>query len=201
MNRRLALGVVTVAIAGFAFAPATANAAVCAAGQTEQSTYPPCTSGISDRTAFPGETETVSVPSGTFTPDETVEYGVRSNYQKLGTTTAAANGSASATFAVPMNLEAGQHEVVFTGLTSHKEADVAFTVIPASSSAPSGSSSAPSGLTGSSGSSGASSDSLPRTGSTGVIPMTAASIGLVLLGGGVIVVARRRHDRSLSTSR
>ena len=46
MNRRLAPAIVAVAIAGFAFVPATANAAVCAPGQTEQNTYPPCTAGI-----------------------------------------------------------------------------------------------------------------------------------------------------------
>jgi len=181
MNRRLAPAVVAVAIAGFAFVPATANAAVCAPGQTEQSTYPPCTAGISDSTVAPGQPLTVSFPSGTFTPGETVEYGVRSTYQKLGTTTAAANGSTSATLTVPMNLGDGQHEVVFTGLTSHKVATMAFKVIPASSSGSSGSrgatlpgsSSGPSGLT-----------------------MTAAGIGLALLGGGIVVAARRRHHES-----
>ncbi|HEY5182802.1 MAG TPA: hypothetical protein VIJ07_24045 [Dermatophilaceae bacterium] len=107
MNRRLAPAIVAVAIAGFAFVPATANAAVCAPGQTEQNTYPPCTTGISGSTASPG---------------------------------------------------------------SSGSSDTRGATLP-------GSSSGPSGLT-----------------------MTAAGIGLVLLGGGIgggiVVAARRRHHES-----
>jgi LPXTG-motif cell wall-anchored protein len=142
-------------------------------------TDPTAEESVSDSTVEPGQELTASTAAGSFPPGSEVEVGVESTYQRVGTTTAAANGSARFTFEVPRNLEPGEHNVVFTG--SGNTERVPFTVVGASGGA--GTGSATDTVAG----------QLPRTGTNDFVPLTVAGAGLVLVGTGVVVAARRRR--------
>lgn len=145
----------------------------------EQFCYPPpCTSSISDDTVAPGDELTVSSGPGSFTPGETIEYGVESTYQRLGEVRADATGAAVVTFAMPTNLELGRHHVVFTSLLTGKQVRVPFTLISAPAAAPAG------GL--------------------GLLALVALAVGVALLAAvvtGGVLLRRQRQQLAALTER
>jgi hypothetical protein len=83
---------------------------------------------LADSTVGAGDAMTVTVPAGTFTPEETVLAEVRSTPIPVGSAVADAAGGLSFRFALPSALPAGQHSVVLTGQTSGVQASAAFTL-------------------------------------------------------------------------
>ena len=142
---------------------------------------PPCAPGITDSTVVPGQTVTVSSGTGSYEPGESVEYGVESVYQRLGQTTANANGAAVVTFRMP-DLPIGRHSVVFTSLVDGDQVRVPFTVSSAAAARARAAVSPSVGW-------------LPRTGSAELVLLAAAGAGLFATGTGVLLSVRRRRGR------
>jgi LPXTG-motif cell wall-anchored protein len=144
--------------------------------------YPPGNSSnaqISDTTVTPGASVTVS-DSGN-DPFEQVDVDVHSVQVFVGSTTANGRGVATLTFTVPTSLPAGHHTVVMVGQTSGHTGSVGFTIVRSGSTNPASSGSG-----------------LPFTGGNDIWQMTAAGVGLVLVGGIALVVVRRRRHAGLA---
>jgi LPXTG-motif cell wall-anchored protein len=111
-----------------------------------------------------------------FDANEGVNGFIHSARVFIGHTTSNGNGVANLTFTVPTTLAAGHHTVELVGQRSGVAESVGLTVVAgAGSSASSGS-------------------GLPFTGGNDILPMTAAGVGLVLVGGLALVAARRRRS-------
>jgi LPXTG-motif cell wall-anchored protein len=139
---------------------------------------------VSDSTVTTDQVLTATTPADSFAAGTPVEVGVESRYQRVGQTTAAANGSAQFTFNVPDNLAPGQHNVIFTGAGPNGAPNtvrIPFTVVRESGA---GAGSGPS----------TAGTALPLTGRDDLIPLAAAGAGLVVVGAGTVVVARRRRS-------
>lgn len=160
---------------------AVLGTAGAAAAQTAEC-YPSCPRSISDSTPVPGQTVTVTTAAGSFAAGEAVEYGVESTYQRLGTTTADATGAAGATFRIPTDLDAGRHDVVFTG-TSGTVVRVGFRVVSAADDGRDDRDRDGDGVGG----------ALPFTGSGDIVAISSTGAALVVAGVGLVVVARRRR--------
>lgn len=173
MKGLTALSLAGVAVFGFQ-APALA--------QTFCEQYPndpSCSEGVSDSTAEPGQPLTATTAPDSFTPGSPVEVGVESTYQRVGSTTAAQNGSANLTFTVPTNLSPGRHHVVFSGVRNGvpNQERIPFTVVGSQATGAAKSASR-----------------LPRTGDDTLIPLTLVGLSLIALGTATVVAARRRRD-------
>lgn len=167
--RKLASAVAAASLAGVAVLGVAAPAAA--------QEYPPAPApAISDATVVAGQTVTVVAPPGTFTPDTTVTVTVP-GLDISGTVDAAADGGAAFDFVVPADAQPGNYEVVFAA--DGQTVTVPFAVVEAAG-AP-----AEQDTQGS---------ALPRTGSDTVIPLTLAGVGLVAVGGGLVLSARRRRS-------
>lgn len=137
--------------------------------------YPPSGGGsISDVQPQPGEQVTVIARTGEFRAGERVEVGVESTYTKVTTVTANSRGGATATFALPATLEAGNHSAVLTGLTSGNVLRIGFTIAGPASVV-------------------SSTSDLPTTGASSTLPLTVSGVGLSVVGLGIVVAARRRR--------
>lgn len=169
---------ITAALAALLMSGLALLAAPLASAQEQLCYPPPCTSSISDDTPEPGEEMTVSSGPGSFTPGETIEYGVESTYQRLGETKADAAGAAIATFAVPTNLELGGHHVVFTSVLTGNQVRVRFTLVGA-----------PAAL---------------QSNGLGLGAVTALALGAALLAAfatGGVLLRRQRHQIAALTAR
>lgn len=143
---------------------------------------------VSDSTPARGQQMRATSGTGSFDPGTQVEYGVRSTYIRLGTTTVDATGAADATFTLPTSLADGQHHVVFTGVKNGVPTTVRLPVTV--SGGATGASTSRTVVDSRAGLLGA----LPRTGSQDLVPVGAAGITLIVVGAGVAVVARRRRQ-------
>lgn len=152
------------------------------AGVASAQQYPPAREGgVSDENAERGQRMSASSGCARFAPGRSVAFGVESEYQQLGTTTADETGEAEATFTVPSNLSNGRHHVVFTGEGVDGETNtvrIPFQVT--------GTAGAPGQTTNGS--------ALPRTGADQLVPLTVAGLTLVTVGAGIVVLARRRRE-------
>lgn len=124
----------------------------------------------SDRTSVAGE-KIVRVIAG-FQPREEVKLVLNSDPVVLGTFTADAQGVVTAEFTLPAGTALGEHTLVFDGnMGTHYEETITVTsATPVQA---------------------ASSDSLAYTGASVALPL-ALGTGLLALGGGALVVSRRR---------
>lgn len=180
----LAAAVASAAL-GFA-SPATAQAPVC----TSNGAYPPvftCAAGTSLSTTVinvNGVNVQVRVvfPAGTFQPGEPVTFVVRSEPQFVGTFNADAQGGLDTTITLPNDLEVGRHSIVATGQRSGTVARTTFQVVARGGL---GSTDAE-----------AAGGSLTRTGSDSTLPLAVSGVTLVLLGGAMVLIARRSNNTS-----
>lgn len=140
---------------------------------------PPCAPGISDSTTVAGQPVTVTSGNESFEPDEAVEYGVQSVYQRIGRATANAAGAVVVTFRMP-TLASGNHHVVFTSLVDGDQVRVPFTVLTAAATRARTTVSLGDGK-------------LSRTGSTELLLLAAGGAGLFVAGAAVVLSVRRRR--------
>ncbi|HWG93539.1 MAG TPA: LPXTG cell wall anchor domain-containing protein [Mycobacteriales bacterium] len=153
--------------------------------------YPPgqCRRTTSDSTPARGQSITVTSGSGTFDPGSQGRFGVQSTYQELGGFTADTTGNAAVTFTVPSTLSDGQHNVVFRGVLNGAPNEVRVPITVSGSVAGAGA-----GASNGRGNPGTAAGRLPRTGADHVLELTAAGVGLVVVGGAVVVASRRRRE-------
>ena len=160
--------------------------AVPASAQTYPPTSPPGNSGntpagtvaqgvpFRDGTVVrPGQRGTASFPAGSFTPGSEVTgtFGGTA----VGTAIVGKDGSVNFPFTIPDTATFGAGTLVLSGVSNG--ASTRRTV----------------GLT-VAGAAGGGALGLPRTGTDAVVPMAASGIALVVVGAGVVVVARRRRS-------
>ncbi len=179
----------------------------CEAGGANgnQPNYPPGRrrESISDSRVERGQRVSASSGCSEFAPGQLVRFGVqtKSGFQQLGTVIATADGEAIATFTVPLNLANGQQQFVFRGLGLNgvmNEVRIPFVVTggPTAAAPGGGQGAAPGGGQGAAPGGGTISVGgvqLPRTGSDTLVPLLLAGVGLVTVGTGMVVVARRRR--------
>lgn len=179
---RVSAGVGALALSGMALVglatPASAQAAPAACAQGVLEAYPPgqTQQAVSDST--PNRGQLISACVRGFKPSSSFEFGVESTYMKLGTGTVNAGGVANASFNVPTTISLGPHSVVFIGTRNGAPATVRIPINVQGNQA--------SGPVG----------GLPRTGSDEIVPLTAAGLGLVAAGAGLVVLARRHRRES-----
>lgn len=164
-------------------AVAAATSASMLAFAAPAAAYPPvhsCQATISDTTPARGASVTAS--AGCFQSGEQVNGNVHSATVFVGSTTANSNGRATLTFTVPSSLPTGHHTLELIGQTSGHVATEGFTLTRSAAN-----------TTRTSSGSG-----LPFTGGSDIWPMTAAGVGLVLVGGAAIAVVRRRRHSGLA---
>ena len=160
--------------------------AVPASAQTYPPTSPPGNSGntpagtqaqgvpFRDGTVVrPGQRGTVAFPAGSFTPGSEVTgtFGGTA----VGTAIVGKDGSVNFPFTIPRSAGAGEVTVLISGVSNGASTQRTLTLTVAGAAA--------GGALG-----------LPRTGSDAVVPMAASGIALVVVGAGVVVVARRRRS-------
>jgi LPXTG-motif cell wall-anchored protein len=144
--------------------------------------YPPGNSSnasMTDTNVTPGETVTGQDTGND--PGEQVNGYVHSVRVFVGSTTANGNGVATLTFTVPKSLAAGSHTFQLVGQTSGHVGSASFTISKSGSTSPASSGSG-----------------LPFTGGNDIWQLTAAGAGLVLVGGALLVVRRRRSHSGLA---
>ncbi len=143
--------------------------------------YPPgqCKKGASDTTPTRGQSVTFTSGSGAFGAGQNVIFGI-CGLDPIGTTTTDSTGNATVTFQIPSSLSNGPQATCFTGGGSTVR--VNFTLV------------------GGSGAGGSSGSSLPRTGADHIVELGVAGAGLVVLGAGAVVVARRRRETGLTAA-
>lgn len=139
--------------------------------------YPPgqCRAGVSDNTVTPGQRVTFTSGSDACPPNSSVTVRVIST---TDTTQSDSFGNSTYDFTVPQGTRPGRQELSFSCVLSSNVVRVPFTVVAAAA---------------------ARSDStragaLPRTGADHVTELAAAGIGMVLIGAGTTLVARRRRN-------
>jgi len=128
----------------------------------------------------PGENFTVT--GCCFDPDSKVDASFHSTPIPLGALTADSVGKVSGSFTVPDGVEPGAHKVVLSGmangvaltLSADLQVDVAGTTAAAGS--------------------------LPVTGSNNTGPYTAIGAGLIVAGGALVLIVRRRREDQLVTN-
>jgi hypothetical protein len=128
---------------------------------------------------------TVDVLARGFAKGESVKVTVHSTPTELGNVTASNDGIAAVQLKV-VNLEPGDHSLVFVGETSNKTVTWKFRVAGQKSTTPT----PPTDVLGDKNSSGG--GSLPFTGSGNVVPMALAGLALTGAGVGFLQLARRR---------
>jgi len=148
----------------------------------QEAKYPPAAgsdvAGVTDATATAGQPITADTGTG-FCPAGSAVTVAVTGTDITGQTTADADGRSEFTFDAPS--QPGAYEVVFT-CADGSDVAVSFTVeSPATGGA------VPDTGNGGGG-------ALPRTGSDSIVPLTLTGLGLVGVGGGIIVAARRRRQ-------
>ncbi len=149
-----------------------AQAASCTATSASPVTaYPPaqCAGTVSATSVGAGGSLTVG-GSG-FTPGHTVTLTLFPGGVSLGTAVVDSDGNVSAAVTIPSGAEAGVHHIAIFDAAGSRLLTVQFTVVAESSS------------------------TLPRTGSDHLLSLSLAGLGLVVLGSGGLVIARRRRAR------
>jgi LPXTG-motif cell wall-anchored protein len=144
--------------------------------------YPPgntSSAALSDTSVAPGETIT-GQDSGN-APGEQVNGYVHSVRVFVGSTTATRSGVATLTFTVPKSLSAGTHTFQLVGQTSGHVGSQTFVITKAGATSPASNGSG-----------------LPFTGGNDIWQMTAAGGALVLAGGALLAVRRRRTHAGLA---
>lgn len=187
-----------------------------AAGAPGGGAYPPAAgtqdAAVSDPTPQRGQRVTATSGCREFAPGRSVS--VRVGSLLVGSTIASAQGEAVTSFIVPTTLADGGYEVLFSGLGFNGQPNVVG--VPIQIAGGTGGAATGGGTpeepadTAVEGAVGSSDDgagtvtvvgvSLPRTGSSEVVPLTAAGIGLVAAGGALVLVARRRRQDQLPTA-
>lgn len=157
---------------------------------------------ISPSTTTVGSGGSLTVTGEGFTPGSTVDLTLSSASTKsvraasgLGSAIATSAGTFSKVVTIPPSTAPGTYSIV----ASDGVHTATTTIVVTSGGSTSGGSSGGSGTSsssGGSGSSGVSSGTLPRTGSTDLIPLTAAGAVLVAIGGMVVLAVRRRPATS-----
>lgn len=143
--------------------------------------------------------ETITVTGEGFTPEEQVQVWIHSEPRFLDVVTADADGVATATVTIPLDIEPGEHHLEMRGITSGLVVrSEAFTVLaaaagPASGQAPDPAAPAIDQLRSSPGGTG----TLPRTG--GELSLVGLGLGLVVAGGVALWFSRR--SRTLEVTR
>jgi LPXTG-motif cell wall-anchored protein len=163
-------------------------AAVLGTGTMAQAQqYPPSAPGCSlSVTIGPaGTTTVVTCTPGSFAGGVTVTVTFTSAPVQIGSGTSAADGSFTKSVTVPSDATPGAHTITASGTGPTGAAasyPMAFTVTtPIAENEP------------------VNGQPLPRTGSSSTIPWTRAGVALLLVGGALVFIGRRRHlRRSLS---
>jgi len=147
------------------------------------------TSASVDSTTVPeGGTFTVT---GTTSPGNVlVTFILTSHPQNLGSTTSDANGSYSATLRIPCGTEQGAHTL--TASSSGGSQSIPLTVSGESDRCEGDGADGASGTT--AGRGGGGGGALARTGTASTAPLTAAGVGLVMIGAMAVAAARRRRS-------
>ena len=163
-------------------------AAVLGTGTMAQAQqYPPSAAGCSlSVTIGPASTTlVVTCIAGSFGVNVTVIVTFTSTPVQIGSGTSAADGSFRHTVNVPNDATPGAHTITAAGTGSAGSAvsyPMAFTVIAATA-----------------GNQPVNAQPLPRTGTSSTIPWTRAGVALLLVGGALVFIGRRRYlRRSLS---
>lgn len=138
---------------------------------------------VSDDNAQPGQP--VAFEVGGWKEGEKGKKEFHSKPVSLGTFVANDIGVASGTFTVPKNASSGQHNFVLIG-ESGRQVSIPVTV--------SRTGEAGGGVGAGSNAGTGTPSSLPFTGSGDLIPLTIVGVGMVALGAGVVVAARRRRS-------
>jgi LPXTG-motif cell wall-anchored protein len=153
-------------------APANSSRCPQTQGAGTSGQYPPRRGGLQlSRSAGRPGTPVTARGCG-FRPGSQVTLDFLSQPVRVATATAGADGGFDATFNVPSSASVGEHTVEATGVDPTGEPRVlsaGFRVI------------------------GEGGGDLPRTGSSSTAPLTAAGVGLVLLGAAAVYGARRRR--------
>jgi LPXTG-motif cell wall-anchored protein len=164
------------ALVAFAPAPASAqasNGSPCAGGGPAASQYPPQNCGVAadQSTVTPGGSLTLTgdCPAGT----DSVTFTLNPGGTSLGSATPNPQGHYTKRVTIPSSTQPGTYTIVAscTGVLGN---GVTRTVTITVAAAAQG-------------------RSLPRTGSDSTLPIAGAGLGLVLVGGAAVVVARRRR--------
>ena len=158
-------------------------------------------SGIAGAQGYTGNVTSLSlststVPEGgtfeasgtTDTPNTTVGFVLTSHPQNLGSTTSNASGAFRATLTVPCGTEQGAHTLTASGGGASRSASLN---VSGATGACAGDGA---GRTGAGGAGRAGGAALPRTGTASTAPLTAAGLGLVVLGAIAVAAARRRRS-------
>jgi len=148
--------------------------------------YPPAANflAVSDTTLFPGQTFTIT--TGTYLSGATVTITLFSDPTTLGSAVANAVGVASMQATIPTDTPLGTHVIQASGESASGPLtqSVTVTVVPAAQA----------------GAGAAVSGALPRTGSSGTIPLTRVAAVLIAAGGALVFGARRRRHRDRETA-
>jgi LPXTG-motif cell wall-anchored protein len=170
--RRALLGVVLL----IALAPVTTAGAQttsgCAPGQAAAGAtqYPVGRGQLGENKNSANQGDSVTVSGCGFKSGSSVSIDLLSTPVHLATVTADANGGINATVTIPKTTPSGQHTLEATGV------DPAGKPLVLSASITIGGSGA-----------------LAKTGTSATAPLTAAGVGLVLIGGVAVMAARRRR--------
>ena len=180
MRARFRIFVGLLALLGlFALSPAGP-----AGAQPEVSPPPPVLSLLlTNNNPAAGETFGACAPAGTFAPGSAVRVLLGGN--EIGTVTADATGGVCAEVEIPCDFPAGATRLEFVGTapdgaprTLGADVNVQPGTCPAEGAAGAGR---------------ARGTGLPRTGDASTAPLTAAGVGLVLIGAFAVAAARRRR--------
>lgn len=145
--------------------------------------YPPGTVSLTASTTAPGPGDPITFEAEGFQGE--VDFTLFSDPVDLGSATANAEGVAVLNTTIPVDTAPGQHTVVASGLDlsgNPTSASIALTVA---------------GEVQSAGDEAASGGDLPRTGSDKSFPLVRAGAVLVVAGGVLVLIARRRRSRAL----
>lgn len=163
--------------------------------------------GAGESEFAPGQQTAASAPSGTFTAGSSGNTVVRGEGATRGsavavvalpvdTWVAAADGSARTSFVMP-ELAPGSAAIVFQGTKDGRPASFSVPieiVAPTYGTGGTGTGGDTDGAGAGGGGTAVDGSILPRTGADAVVPLLATGIALVLAGGGVLVVARKRRE-------
>jgi LPXTG-motif cell wall-anchored protein len=164
-------------------APFTGVASAVTPADCAASGYPP-TPGLGGLGVAPSVVEEGGVidVTGCGTPGATQTFVLTST---LGTTTTGANGFFSARLLIPCGTEQGAHTLTASEPGGRSQSAALTVDGVAQSCVGAGGAARPAGRGGG--------GALPRTGTASLAPLTAAGVGLVLIGGFAVTAARRRR--------
>lgn len=182
MSRRLTLRVLVI-VAALLLLPSEGAVAQTSRCPQAQAQYPPGRGAleVSRSEVQPGET--ITVRGCGFRPSSSVNIDLLPGPVRLGSTTADVSGGIETTVTIPASTSAGRHTLEASGVDPAGAARVlsaSITVVGADEE------------------SRAAGADLPSTGSSSSAPLTAAGVGLVLLGSIAVYAARRRRAQRVT---